>query len=267
MRLGITRATLCSVAAACAAALAPSAQAALVTLAGDRFDLVYDSDTLGAYGTPTLVGDVLFFTGSGVSTAATDGRSTSTGALLEGLVVRMHAGQALGGLQVSVFGDYRLQGAGSSVSVNGTLGLFDATGTPGAAASATLAVSSGTPLTLADGATHDWLATATLDATSAGAQALFGGGIDAFGISLSTLLAAGTDAAGSGLRVGFIEQKFTGLQLAFLPPVAVASPSSLVLALAALAAFGLAGRRHPSGPVRSGRTAGSGCRIAPLPFG
>ena len=62
-----------AIAAAAAIAALPAAQAATVTVTGERFDLVYDDSLVGLFGTPTLSGTSLFFTPAAFKTQTLNG--------------------------------------------------------------------------------------------------------------------------------------------------------------------------------------------------
>lgn len=217
------------------------AQAAVVTLAGSTFELRYDDTQLGLFGAPVLAGDQLFFTFAGFSAESANGAGLRpASSALSGIELIARSGWRIGALALSVFGDYNLLGAGSRVGVSGAMSAFDLADASRSATTA-LAISAATPLDLADGANHDWLASAAVDATSAATGGNpFSAGATGLGLSLTSRLEAET-VAGPGARQAFIEQKFAGVALS-VSSFAVPAPDSFGLASAGLAAVLWAGR-------------------------
>lgn len=231
--------TLLGMAAAAMVCTAVPAQAAIVTIAGPSFDLSYDDALLGPYGTPTIVGNSVFFTTTSLIAQRFTEGTTSLPTLLEGLVITMRGSFAIDSLAVSVLGDYFLEDASASVSVGGLLQARDMAGPAATLTQSALAVDGGTPLNTV-GVNSDWRASARLNgstAVGAGQTNVFLSGARSIGVTLGTELMA-TLGSGAGLREAFIEQKFSGLQL-MVSPTSVPVPGTLALVLAAAAAGAL----------------------------
>lgn len=219
------------------------AQAAIVTVAGSSFDLTYDDALLGPYGTPTIVGNQVFFTTVALSVQQFSTGSSSLDSLLEGIVITMRGPLVLDSLAVSVLGDYYLDGAGASVGVTGRLLAHDASAPATTRTTGALTVDAATPLTVV-GENTDWRATARVDAgtaVDAGQTNVFLAGARSIGVSLGTELIASL-GSGTGFREAFIEQKFTGLRLS-VGSTPVSAPGTAALLLTALAAAALLRRR------------------------
>jgi hypothetical protein len=137
--------------------LATAVHADVVTLSGHQFDLRYDTAEVGLFGTPTLVGNTILFTPSAFSAQSLNGAGTFNVSSSLAIELVAHSGFRFGSLGIGEAGDYRLSGAGSSVGVSG---LFSASGA-GSVATAGLALSAATPLSLAADSLHDWVASAT----------------------------------------------------------------------------------------------------------
>jgi hypothetical protein len=238
MQTSAMRGAMCALLWGCAVATA-----APVTIVGTDIDLVYDSALLGSFGTPTLVGNSLLFTLNEQRVESANGAGSQVlNSTLSGISLRAKNGFRFGALNLAVFGDYRLSGAGSQVQVGGQLRAFDAS-QPGAAAMATtVQADAGLPLTINDGSTQNWTGLAHID----GGTAVAGGGINAIaagvglvGLEIDLLLAAYTDPTESGLRQAFIENKFSGLMVNIARADPVPLPITSTLALLAPLLLGL----------------------------
>jgi len=101
-----------------------TANAAIVTINGDDVSFTYDNATL--YGTANVIGNTIFFFPTAFRAESTNG-SPSIDSISETLSIEVNAiteGFSLSTLMISEDGDYRVDGAGSSVTANG---LFRAT--------------------------------------------------------------------------------------------------------------------------------------------
>lgn len=242
-------------AAALAAALvsAFNAQAALVTVSGTDFDLTYDTTKLGLFGVPTLAGNSIFFTFSGFVAESLNGAGVVTqNSTISGLVLTAKNGFQFGAFDLAEFGDYRLNGSGSTVQVNGQLRAFNVASSINTQTAANLALAPGTALNLNDGSLHDWAALARIDAATAAqwVPPVFGAPTNVIqsrarevGITIENQLTAYTDAQAGGLRQAFIEKKFAGVQMT-VSPVPL-PPSAALLAAGLMATMWVVRRRRP----------------------
>jgi hypothetical protein len=208
-----------------------SGQAAPVTLVGTDIDVTYDDAAgwLALYGTPTVTGNNILFTPSGFDAESLDGAGLQqTSSTLE-LRIDAHAGMSFVSLFVLERGDYKLDGAGSSVSVAGTLGIDD-TATSGATASDSSALSSTSDFSINDNALHLWDASANVAMVDPEWD-----GITSVDVSFSNTLSA--DSA-SNPSTAFIEKKFLGgatqLMVDMGGGTAIPEPSAVFLVGSAL---------------------------------
>lgn len=225
----------CAVVLGLVASLLPGAQAALITVTGSFFDLTYDDTKLGLFGTPSVSGNNIFFTFSGFAAQSLNGQGVVTqNSTVSGLVLTARDGFSFGGFNLSEFGDYKLSGANSSVSVSGQLRAFDIAAPILTQTASNLQLVPGTNLNLNDGGLHNWAATAVIDGNT---PSLFGlttnllaGRPTQVGLAVENLLTAYTEQQDSGLKQAFIEKKFagTGVQVT-VAPVPLPLPSTLML--------------------------------------
>ncbi len=198
------------------------AWAALVTIPGTDFDVVYDNTSLGLFGAPSLSGDTIFFTP--VTFAATSSNGAGTQLTNSTINLRLVAkpGFSFGQIQLLERGDYTLNGAGSSVNAGGQLSAFDINDPINAFGSQFITVSGATPLTINDALFHPWRAGANLDVSS-----------DPFSqprelnVTLENVLTATTQPNVSP-SLAFIEKKFAGAPIS-LQVLAVPLPAALWL--------------------------------------
>lgn len=231
----------------------PSA-AALQTLTGSNFDVVYDDAQLGLFSAPTLVGDSLFFTFNNFIAESLNGNgAVSTNSTISGLVFKAKGGYRFGAFDLAEFGDYSLGGTGSMVQVQGQLRAFNLASALYTQTTAQLQVNPSTPLTVSDGLNHDWNATARIDASTAPVPLPFGtvsnviqSNPDQVGLTIENRLTAFTDPNATGFRQAFIEKKFAGVQMTVAPPSAVPLPPSMALLAAGLGALAFVVRRRTS---------------------
>lgn len=235
----------CAAAALCAP-MAP-AQSALVTVIGTNFDLTYDTAQLGLFSAPTLVGDSIFFTFSTFVAESLNGAGVvSLPSTVNGLVLKAKNGYQFGAFDLAEFGDYKLNGANSSVQVTGQLRAFNVASAVLTQTTNNLAVSGSTPLNINDGALHDWFGTARIDSSTAPVLGSFGTNVilsrpEQVVMTIENQLTAYTDSASSGLRQAFIEKKFAGVQMTVSP---VPLPPSVALMGAGLCAVLWVARRR-----------------------
>jgi hypothetical protein len=235
------------------AAMVP-AHAALVTIVGTNFDVIYDDTSLGLFGAPTLVGDTLFFTPNTFRAQSLNGDgAVATNSTLSGLRLIAKNGYQFGAFDLAEFGDYRLSGAGSFVTVNGQLRAFNPALSTTTQTTSNLAVSGSTPLTTIDGGLYNWLATARIDQSTPPVgglplpfppvQNVIASRPTEVVLTIENLLLAYTDPQGTGFREAFIEKKFvgTGVSLEVTP---IPLPPAAALMVVGLASLGLLRRRR-----------------------
>lgn len=220
-------------------------RADIVTITGSEFDVVYDTSKLGLFGTPSLVGNNLFFTPNAFDAQSLNGAGTvNTASLASGIQLVAHNGYVFGNLSVAALGDYQMSGAGSSVNITGTLSAND-DAKPLTLTQSNLIVSALTPLTIIDGADHNWYGTATitdLTPTVTPGNNPWLASARTIDLALQNTLWATTTAGGTAQQA-FIQEKFSGVEL-MIDPVAVPLPAALPLFLSGLGGLGLWRRRR-----------------------
>jgi hypothetical protein len=219
------------------------ARAAIVTLTGSEFDVVYDTTMLGLFGTPNLVGNNLFFTPSAFVAQSLNGTGPhTTASLANGIQLVAHAGYQFGNLGIAALGDYQMTGAGSSVNVTGSISASDAN-RPQTLTVSNLVINPLTPLNIIDGADHNWYGTASISnstPTVTPGNNPWLGSASTIDLALQNTLTA-TTFPGSGQQQAFIQEKFSGVEI-MIDPVAVPLPGALWLMGSGLA--GIAGFRR-----------------------
>lgn len=223
-------------------AAATHASAALVTLSGSNFDVVYDDAQAGlaVYGSPVVSWNTIFFMPTDFTAESLNGTGPVTTAASITLELIAKPTVAFSQLFMSERGDYRLIGDRSSVSVSGSI---QATNVGAGTDSAALSISPTRLLSIADGGLHPWLGTASLTAHSGSP---LGVAPTALTVVLSSSLFAETLDPES---VAFIQQKFAGgrVELQVRPAgevTPVPLPGGVVLAAAGLTGLGTFVRRR-----------------------
>lgn len=194
---------------------ASPAYAAIQTITGTNFDLVYDDTKLGLFGAPSLAGNNIFFTPNNFKAESLNGAGIVTNnSTINGMQLVAKNGFQFGSIDLTEFGDYLMRGPESFVSVNGQLRAFDGANFAATNTSASLIVSSSTPLNLIDGVNHDWQASASITNATAAKSGLTGwlSSANVVNITVENLLTAYTEA-GPGPEQAFIEKKAIGVGL------------------------------------------------------
>lgn len=212
---------------------APGAEASMVTLSGLGFDVVYDDQlTLSGQIAPSIQGNIIVFTPSQLKVESLNGSGLNSISSAYSFVISPHDGLFVAGIQVQERGDYVLRGSQSWVSMAGLASATAIGSAPLASVSASLVPNDTQPLTLRDGISHNWSASAFLNmqglpAFSQEADVLF---------NLNTSLSASTSASDVGPRRAFVQKKFSGesITLSVATTPSVPEPETLVLALAGL---------------------------------
>jgi hypothetical protein len=220
--------------------VASASNAALVTLPGLGFDVVYDDAilTLGQTA-PMIQGSTIIFTPTQLKAESLNGKGLVSVASAYAFVIAPHDGLFVQGISITERGDYLLRNASSWVSVAGLASATALGSHPLDTVSAALQTSAAQPLNLTDGQFHDWTANAVLDMSG---HPAFASQADVQ-FSLNTTLEASTSATATGPRRAFIEKKFSGesITLSVATTPAVPEPEQWALALAGLSALGVLG--------------------------
>jgi hypothetical protein len=195
--------------------ISAQAFAAIQTITGTNFDLVYDDTKLGLFGAPSVAGNNIFFTPNNFKAESLNGAGIVTNnSTINGMQLVAKNGFRFGSIDLSEFGDYLMRDAESFVSVSGQLRAFDGANFAATNTSSSLIVSPSTPLNIVDGMNHDWSATASITNTTAAKSGLVGwlNSANIVNITVENLLTAYTEA-GPGPEQAFIEKKAVGVGL------------------------------------------------------
>jgi hypothetical protein len=189
--------------------------AAIQTITGNNFDLIYDDTKLGLFGAPSVAGNNIFFTPNNFKTESLNGAGIVTSnSTINGMQLVAKNGFQFGAIDLAEFGDYILRGANSFVSVSGQLRAFDGANFASTNTANSLALSSATPLNIIDGINHDWSASASITNTTAAQSGLVGwlSSASIVNITVENLLTAYTQS-GTGPQQAFLEKKAVGVGL------------------------------------------------------
>ena len=225
--------------------LAGHAHAMTVVVTGTNFDLKYDDTKLGLFGSPSFVGNQIFFTPNMFTASSTNTTGlVNTNSTINGLELISKNGFIFNSISLAEFGDYQLSGAGSKVSVSGQLRAFDANNAMATQTSSNLVVSETTPLNLNDGTNHNWMAQASISNATPGSF-LSSKPNDIF-IAVENILTATSSVMGGQ---AFIEKKFAGGSGSVVVTInevtaPVPEPSTWLLMLAGLGVVGALGARN-----------------------
>ena len=178
--------------------IASSASAALVSVDGDNVRFTYDDAT--EYGVGFVVGDAILFTPTGIKAEASDGSSSVTSKMLNIQVEILTEGYWLQDFNLIEQGDYRLDGAGASVDMEGIFEVSSNT----SAFSATDNFDAG-PLTV-QGVLTDWSADSMISLTD---TAGWGSDTDV-SIDVTNTLTADTSATG---EYALVQKKLGAVQI------------------------------------------------------
>lgn len=214
----------------CAVLLPVPAHAALQTIASSPyFDLTYDSAQLGLFGTPSVAGTTIFFTPTSFAAESANGAGLNPATSTIFLTLTAKNGFDFGALALTERGDYRLDGAGSSVTVGGQLIALDEADPVNTYSYAFINSSPSSPLTTNDGTLHPWSAGAYLNVAE---HPFFDP--STLRVAIQNQLTATTTATGGPGSYAFIQKKFAGAPVVTLEVLPLPEPAS-----AALLGFGL----------------------------
>ena len=195
--------------------LATPAFAAIQTITGTNFDLVYDDTKLGLFDAPSLAGNNIFFTPNNFKAESLNGAGIVTAnSTINGMQLVAKNNFQFGSIDLTEFGDYLMRGSESFVDVRGQLRAFDGANFANTNTSAALIVSALTPLTIIDGGNHEWMASASINNSTLSQAGVSGwlSGASVVNITVENLLTAYTESA-AGPEQAFIEKKAIGVGL------------------------------------------------------
>jgi hypothetical protein len=235
--------------AACIASailLSGQAVAASVTVAGNTVSFTFDSALTGLFGTPTVLGDSLYFTPTSFK-ALSNGNGYVVTSQTFNIAVNANAGYEVAGASLTEAGDYFNINTNfalkEGVAVGGMLILRDLEAPFASPASS--AISAAAPFTattdLSTFATTNWTAAAHV-----GVPLAWGGTdgiVSGVNVTLQNILVAGTFNVASS---AFIEKKFAGIEIFTTP---IPEPETYALFLAGLGLVGFIARRRSGARV------------------
>jgi hypothetical protein len=204
---------LCATAIACGYTVSANA----ATCVGGSFILFADTPELeacydgatggtGLWGIPTLFGDTILLSPNEFNAKSVDGGPTQITNSTIHMRLAAKDGHVFDGFDLTELGDYKLDGAGSEVQVDGQLRVFD----PFTLTNLTDNIdTSGSDLTINDNNPHDWEGTASIEIIPA---------ITFVNLTLQNILEARTT---DGTSLAFIEKKIaaTSITITTTPPL------------------------------------------------
>lgn len=213
--------------------VAHTASAATVTLSGSSVDFTYDDALVSLFGTPTVLGDTIYFTPADFDVISENGAGISFTNALVNISVAPKAGFDLDSVSLFERGSYLLLGAGMKwVEASGQVSAFDLAD-PGVFSTASLV---STPTTTAGLPPNYWDAMAGINLDTSAWQA--GGGIN---LTIENFLIASTAAPGS---MAFMDKGYIGASFVASP---VPEPEDYLLMLASIGLIGFVVVHRSSG--------------------
>lgn len=192
-------------------AAAGTSHAAFQTIPGTNFDLLYDDalypgGVMGLFGVPTLSGNNVIFTPIGFDAQSVDGAGTVI--TNQTINFRLQAKNDFAFTEMVLFerGDYKLDGAGSSVDIDGQITVFDVNDPLDPFLAVPEFLSTSSDLTINDNQLHPWLASAT---TNSGAWTTNGPNL-LVNVTFENILTAYTNTPLPDGSTAFVEKKFAG---------------------------------------------------------
>ena len=207
--------------------------AATVLLTGTNFDLRYDSSTLGNYGSPSISGNVVFFTPTSFKAESLNGNGFATNSGTVNFQIIPKNNFVLADIDLQERGDYVLRGTTSFVGLTGQTRAFSL---QNPLTDIRDTISSAPNLTLANGLQQNWVGSSNLDLAG-----LALGPNQAINYTVENLLEAYTESSASGPRRAFIEKKFTGFSVSMVSPIP--EPSMMVMMFIGLGLVGFLARK------------------------
>jgi hypothetical protein len=210
--------------------------AATILLAGANFDVRYDSSSLGNYGTPTISGNVVYFTPTTFKAESLNGGGFATSSGTVNFQIIPKNNFALTDISLLEKGDYILRGVDSFVGVSGQTRAF-ALANP--MMDITNPITATSTLNIATGAQQNWVGTSAVNLASLGLT-----GNQAVNYTVENLLESYTESNATGPRRAFIEKKFSAFSVALVSPVP--EPSAVLMMLFGLGVVGFIARSKKS---------------------
>ncbi len=211
-----------------------TAQADIVTIDGSLFnsdfDVTYDDELVGLFGTPILSNNVIAFLPSEFSATSTDGSGLGfTNSTIQ-LTLTPNSDSIFSEFSLVERGDYILTGDNASVQLNGQIRARNISDVLNESVSN---ITADAPLTTPG--LNNWQATAFIDAATGDWQPTD----SAVLLTIENILIASTQDYG---ELAFIEKKFAASPIE-LEVTVVPVPGALVLLASGLALFGFRMRR------------------------
>lgn len=201
--------------------LSVSAHSAIVTKQGTDFDVIYDDSKLGLFGTLDLNGNNLLFTPNEFKVESLNGNGLAIeSSTANDIRIVAKNDFTFGSILLQEYGDYFLMGEGQ-VSVGGQLRVFDPANPSATQTTSRISVLPLTSLTINDGLTHDWVASAFIDnatPTLLNGSASWLSSAGEIVLTIENIMTAFTQS-GTGPQAAFIEKKFAGVGLTITSPV------------------------------------------------
>jgi hypothetical protein len=222
------------------------ASAALITLNGSNIDVIYDDaqPTLLAFGTPTLVGDLITFSPSNFKALAING-GLDIEANTVNLKIVVRDGYRVQSIDFSEGGDYVMWGAGSFVSVGGQTRVFDTAQVPPGIIKPLAATGLGTVNMVQDLTTTNWTASTFSDLSGAPFA-----NTRELSFSVQNLLAAfAATPQGGDPSLALIEKKFVAIDVN-VSPIPEPEAWAMMLIGAGLVGFRLRNRSKKTAAQR-----------------
>jgi hypothetical protein len=209
------------------------ANAATVLLTGANFDVRYDNATLGNYGTPSLSGNVVYFTPTTFKAESMNGGGFSTASGTVNFQIIPKNNFSITDISLLEKGDYVLRGIDSFVGISGQTRAFSLLNP---LTDITNPITSASNLTIATGGQQNWVGNSSLNLASLGLTAN-----QSVNYTVENLLESYTESNATGPRRAFIEKKFSAFSVGLVSPVP--EPSTILMMLFGIGCVGLIARK------------------------
>ena len=202
----------------------------VTTLVGTTVDFTFDSHLLGLFGTPSVSGDILYFTPTNFKSKSLNGAGVAFTEDTVNIKVTAHTGWLFNNVNLLEKGDYVLLGNGSTADVSGQIRVFD-TAVP--LVDLTSSITTTSPLVLTGYPSKNWVANASVNVSSWTTA-------NTLNVTIENLLGTSTNLPAS---LAFLQKKFVALNV-FTSPVPEAETYSMMLVGLGLVGFMVARRRQ-----------------------